>query len=102
MLCFCGISAEFGYQIRLDFRDYFHIEPSENCQNDFLEIRDGPWGYSDKLGRFCGNEFPPIITSKDQHLWLRFYSDESLEYRGFRAVYDFIKNPGMIRYLYLL
>ncbi|KAA0203054.1 hypothetical protein HAZT_HAZT007990 [Hyalella azteca] len=84
------VLTEFGYIIRVDFRDHFEIEPSENCENDFLEIRDGQHGYSDLVGRYCGSDFPPIITSQDRHLWLRFRSDESLEYKGFRAVYEFI------------
>ncbi|XP_018014242.2 neuropilin and tolloid-like protein 2 [Hyalella azteca] len=88
--CTLNIEAEFGYIIRVDFRDHFEIEPSENCENDFLEIRDGQHGYSDLVGRYCGSDFPPIITSQDRHLWLRFRSDESLEYKGFRAVYEFI------------
>lgn len=89
-LPFVCITAEFGYIIRVDFRDYFEMEPSDNCENDFLEIRDGAHGYSDLMGRYCGNTFPPIITSQDRYLWLRFRSDETLEYKGFRAVYEFI------------
>ena len=73
----------------MDFRDYFDIEESKNCTNDFLEIRDGAHGYSELIGRFCGSEFPRMITSQDRFLWLRFKSDETLEYRGFKAVYEF-------------
>lgn len=28
-----------GYQIRLDFRDKFRMEPSEDCKFDYLEVR---------------------------------------------------------------
>ena len=41
----------------------------------------------------CGSNFPPIITSSGRSLWLRFVSDGTIEYTGFRAVYDFIPNP---------
>ncbi|KAJ8975772.1 hypothetical protein NQ317_008282 [Molorchus minor] len=77
--------------ITLDFREYFEIEPSDNCQNDFLEIRDGPHGYNNQLAKLCGNTFPSRpITSSDRHLWIHFQSDENIEYRGFKAVFQFI------------
>ncbi|KAK7068343.1 Neuropilin and tolloid-like protein 2 [Halocaridina rubra] len=95
--CILTLRADYGYVIRIDFRDYFHLEPSENCEYDFLEIRDGAHGYSDLIDKFCGASFPQLITSKDQNLWLRFSSDENIEYRGFRAVYQYIKNTAIDR-----
>lgn len=92
--CVRIIEAPIDFIVRLDFRDYFAIEPSDDCKFDFLEIRDGAHGFSNKLGQFCGNEFPPIITSKDRHLWLHFKSDENIEYQGFMAVYEFIERPS--------
>ncbi|XP_064093246.1 LOW QUALITY PROTEIN: neuropilin and tolloid-like protein 1 [Macrobrachium nipponense] len=62
-----------------------------------LEIRDGAHAYSELIGKFCGDDFPPIITSKDNYLWLRFTSDENIQYRGFRAVYTFIKSVAVGR-----
>ncbi|XP_063908039.1 bone morphogenetic protein 1 homolog [Zophobas morio] len=81
--------------IRLDFRDYFEIEESSNCDNDFLEVRDGMHGYNTLLEKkFCGiNEFPPIIQSSDRYLWIHFKSDENIEYRGFRAVFEYVDRP---------
>jgi len=29
----------------------------------------------------------------DRYLWLRFHSDENIEYSGFKAVYQFIPRP---------
>ncbi|XP_042234472.1 neuropilin and tolloid-like protein 2 [Homarus americanus] len=92
--CILRLEAAYGYVIRIDFRDYFDMEPSEKCEFDFLEVRDGAHGYSDLKGRYCGHDFPPIITSKDSHLWLRFTSDETIEYKGFKAVYQYIENTG--------
>jgi len=84
-----AITAPDQQRVRLDFRDDFHIEPSEDCGNDQLEIRDGPFGYSRLVGRFCGTIRPPLIESTGGYLWLRFYSDDSIEYIGFRAVYEY-------------
>merc|ERR1719382_176110 len=64
--CFRTISADYGYFVRVDFRDFFRIEPPSNegrCDYDYLEIRDGDQGYSTEIGKFCGSDFPPIITS---------------------------------------
>ncbi|XP_037789988.1 neuropilin and tolloid-like protein 2 [Penaeus monodon] len=92
--CILRLEAEHGYVIRVDFRDYFHLEPSNKCEFDVLGVRDGAHGYSDLMGRFCGGTFPPIITSKDRYLWLKFISDDTIEYSGFRAVFSYIENKS--------
>ena len=63
-----------------------------------MEVRDGAHGYAELIDKFCGKTFPPIIMSKDQYLWLRFHSDDTLEYQGFKGVFEHIKNPR--EYLY--
>ena len=79
--------------IKLDFRDEFNIEESVDCKHDYLEVRDGQHGYSNLLGKFCGRKFPEEITSKSRFLWLRFNSDESIEYNGFKAVWTTVPRP---------
>ena len=49
--------------------------------------------YINFIGKFCGNKFPPIITSSGRSLWLRFTSDNTIEYQGFKIVYTSIPNP---------
>lgn len=93
LLC---VSARPGYQLKLDFRDSFYIEPSDECKFDYLEIRDGANGYDPLVGSYCGRSFPPIIISTGRALWLRFHSDENAEYSGFRAVYEEVKKPGVL------
>ena len=46
------------------------------------------------LARYCGRNFPPVITSSEGFLWLRFSSDETIEYSGFRGVYQFLPDIG--------
>ncbi|XP_034242072.1 uncharacterized protein LOC117645776 [Thrips palmi] len=91
--CVRRLTAEPGFLLQLDFRDTFHIEPSEGCRFDYLEVRDGAHGYSALRGQFCGQTFPPILTSTDRYLWLRFHSDENIEYSGFKAVYRTVPRP---------
>ncbi len=54
VICFRTLTADFGYFIRVDFRDGFKIEPPSNegrCDYDYLEIRDGGQGYSPLIGK---------------------------------------------------
>ena len=42
MLTSANYSANLGYFVRVDFRDYFNIEPPTNegnCDYDYLEVR---------------------------------------------------------------
>jgi len=94
--CFRTLNADYGYFVRVDFRDSFNIEPPSNeqsCDYDYLEVRDGDQGYSPLIGKYCGSFFPPVITSSGRSLWLRFVSDGTIEYTGFKAVYHYIPNP---------
>jgi len=86
----CRIAAPSGHRIRLDFRGEFHIETSEDCDYDYLQVVDGPFSYSPLIGRYCGRLQPPLIESTGRYLWLRFHSDDSIEYIGFHIVYEFI------------
>ncbi|CAK9821015.1 Neuropilin and tolloid-like protein 2 [Anthophora plagiata] len=91
--CVRVLEADKGMLLKLDFRDEFKLEESADCRYDFLEVRDGQHGYSNLLGNFCGTNFPPEITSKTRYLWLRFHSDDSIEGKGFKAVWTMIPRP---------
>lgn len=91
--CVKVLEAKEGMLLKLDFRDEFKLEGSADCRYDFLEVRDGQYGYSNLLGNFCGKNFPPEITSKTRYLWLRFHSDDSIEDKGFKAVWSMIPRP---------
>lgn len=88
-----AFAAPPNHLIKLDFRNVFNIELSPDCEFDYLEVHDGQHGFATELGRFCGTDFPPIIYSSDRYLWLRFHSDENIEYEGFQAVYEFLPRP---------
>ncbi|KAK5984674.1 CUB domain-containing protein, partial [Trichostrongylus colubriformis] len=57
------------------------------------EFRDGRYGFSPLIGRFCGMSIPRAeIRAKSGFLWIRFRSDELLEYKGFYASYDMVRS----------
>jgi hypothetical protein len=55
------------------------------CPYDFVEIFDGSHLTEDSLGRFCGREVPPALTSSSSWLSVRFVSDGDGANAGFRA-----------------
>ncbi|MGH0162881.1 UNVERIFIED_CONTAM: hypothetical protein FKN15_043819 [Acipenser sinensis] len=68
----------------LEFNE-FGMEQHQECAYDHLELYDGPNGKSPILGRFCGSKKPdPVITSGNK-MFLRFYSDASVQRKGFQA-----------------
>lgn len=94
------VTAPPGHIIKLDFRDWFQIEPSPGCKNDALEVRDGSYGFDRLLDKapYCGSQFPPELTSTDRNLWIHFESDENIEYKGFKAVYKYSPRPPNCKY----
>ncbi|XP_013137870.1 PREDICTED: uncharacterized protein LOC106102829 isoform X1 [Papilio polytes] len=92
--CTTTIEGPEGSVIKLTFVDIFHIEDHPDCAYDFLEIRDGEKGYSNTLGKFCGENFPPQITTTGPFAWLKFHSDGTIEYEGFHITVDIIQSPS--------
>lgn len=89
--CFYFLAAP-RQRIELTFDEHYYIEPSFECRFDHLEVRDGPFGFSPLIDRYCGVKSPPLIRSTGRFMWIKFSSDEELEGLGFRAKYSFI--PG--------
>ncbi|OXU31790.1 hypothetical protein TSAR_009458 [Trichomalopsis sarcophagae] len=91
--CYKVLEADPGMVLRVEFRDSFELEEHEKCENDYLDVHDGKYGYSRRLGKFC-RAFPfPEITSSTRYLWLHFRSDGSIQGTGFRAVWKMIPRP---------
>ncbi|XP_023248127.1 uncharacterized protein LOC106641909 [Copidosoma floridanum] len=91
--CFRVLEADPGMVLKVEFRDNFELEDQEKCSYDYLEVRDGKYGYSRLIGKFC-RAFPfPEITSSSRYLWLHFHSDSSIQGNGFRAVWNMIPRP---------
>ncbi|XP_029402807.1 neuropilin and tolloid-like protein 1 isoform X2 [Mus pahari] len=79
--------------IELYFDEKYSIEPSWECKFDHIEVRDGPFGFSPIIGRFCGQQNPPVIKSSGRFLWIKFFADGELESMGFSARYNFTPAP---------
>lgn len=79
----------------------FQLQPSSDCSNDYLEIREGH-STGALVGRFCGDSLPTNYTSITGHiLWIKFISDSSISGAGFRAVFSHCKSERRITLIFL-
>lgn len=72
------------------------MEAHLECAYDHIEIYDGRDAKSPSLGRFCGTKKPPPITSSGNKLFVRFFSDNSVQKKGFEASHAAGKKNGNI------
>uniref|UniRef100_H3A3G7 Neuropilin and tolloid like 2 n=1 Tax=Latimeria chalumnae TaxID=7897 RepID=H3A3G7_LATCH len=92
--CVYILEASPRQRIELTFDEPYYIEPSFECRFDHIEVRDGPFGFSPLINRYCGLKSPTLIRSTGRFMWIKFSSDEELEGLGFRAKYSFIPVPS--------
>ncbi|KAL5010260.1 hypothetical protein ScPMuIL_012565 [Solemya velum] len=88
--CVYLLSQPVGYRVSMVFTS-FDIEAGtsqDNCDFDYLEVRDGEGRDSPLIGRYCGNQMPPAVSSSQNFLWLKFVSDGATQNLGFRAIYN--------------
>jgi len=89
LTCEWHIEAPEGSVVELNL-GYIEIESNKECRYDKLRVWD------DSIERvLCGSGRPQIITSHGNSLHLRFTSDQSGRFGGFKATYKFkpIKVP---------
>ncbi|KAG2465194.1 LRP12 protein, partial [Polypterus senegalus] len=81
--CSWYIRANPGEIITISFQD-FEIESSHRCGSDWISI--GTYKNLDGY-KACGSSIPaPYISSQD-HIWIKFHSDDSTSGKGFRLSY---------------
>uniref|UniRef100_A0A673AMU3 Cubilin n=1 Tax=Sphaeramia orbicularis TaxID=375764 RepID=A0A673AMU3_9TELE len=86
--CIFKITVQVNMQILLNFTDFNLEGTAPACTYDFVEIRDGGYDTSPLIGKFCGDQSPPVLVSHSNRLWVRFRSDSTVTRRGFTAHWD--------------
>lgn len=84
--CTWVITAPEGFQVQLTTESFVFL----SCPGSFIEIKDGPTCSSPMIGKFCGNEKPPLeICSLGNSLWISFKynSTRDLEMNRFELMY---------------
>ena len=71
--CKYSINAPSNKQILLNF-DFFELERSTNCRNDYILITEGTEGDETSLGRYCGRRRPNTLrtTSGVLNIYFRY------------------------------
>lgn len=85
--CLWEIHLAEGYTMQLKPGDRFHLEESDGCTKDFLEVWD--W-VDDKwvlLGRKCGRQ-TPMFNSTTNKLRILFRSDNVTSFQGFKVTWN--------------
>lgn len=66
-----------------------NIFKSNNCETDYLEVRDGYYFKSPLIGRFCGKVSNEMITTQSSRMLLTYVNTHRSEgYRGFKAEFE--------------
>lgn len=88
--CIWKIKVAKNNKIILRFREFDVEGDSQDCpdNSDHAKVYNGLASWSPIIGRFCGREIPPSITSKSNVLRIEFQSNTQYAGRGFDAVYS--------------
>lgn len=70
------------------------IEAQPECAYDHLEVYDGRDAKAPVLGRFCGIKKPEPVVASGSRMFLRFYSDNSVQRKGFQASHSTGEAPA--------
>eukprot|EP00794_Sanderia_malayensis_P003627 gene3627-4141_t len=73
-------------KIQLRFSE-FNLEPSVDCEYDYIEIFDGHSREDHSLGKFCGQNVPDLIESTGERMLVVFTSDNADTRSGFEMVW---------------
>nr|XP_023021404.1 tolloid-like protein 2 [Leptinotarsa decemlineata] len=87
--CEWRITATHGERIVLNISN-LDIEKSPDCKIDYIEIRDGYWHKSPRLGLFCGTGQFHHITSSGSRMLVTYVAKNPKGRRGFTASYEAI------------
>lgn len=84
--CVWQLVAPTQFRITLTFQ-HFETEGNDVCKYDYVEVRSGLTSDSKLLGKFCGQELPPVISSQYNNMRIEFKSDNTVSKKGFKAAY---------------
>ncbi|KAL0113327.1 hypothetical protein PUN28_012468 [Cardiocondyla obscurior] len=84
--CVWKATAIAGEKLSIHFLERFDLSYSENCEREYVEIRDGGTDGSKLLGRFCKDVAPSSMTTTSNMMYIHFYTDVTEPKNGFKAV----------------
>ncbi|KAM4705286.1 LOW QUALITY PROTEIN: cubilin [Rhinophrynus dorsalis] len=84
--CYWLLKASGGSLLEIQF-EQFHLEPTSNCQTDYLAVYNGNSTNSPLLAHLCGNQLPEPIKSTASNMYVKLRTDHSISHSGFLATY---------------
>ena len=88
--CHWTVTLAAGYRIKLFF-PLVELEDrnslTDECDYDSVAVYDGNSQMDPLLGRWCGGEHPPSVTSKANKLLVVLNTDRNVARKGFSAAY---------------
>ncbi|KAI0233511.1 Cubilin [Lamellibrachia satsuma] len=84
--CVWVVETTTGNALNVSF-SHFSLEASDNCDYDYLELRDGMNATSPLIGKYCDSELPMPVTTNSSAIYVHFVSDDSVASYGFRLEY---------------
>ncbi|XP_062913270.1 bone morphogenetic protein 1-like [Mobula hypostoma] len=76
-----------GHRVKLAFNE-LDIEQHQECAYDHLELYDGKDAKAKVIGRFCGSKKPEPQISTLNRMFIKFFSDNSVQKKGFEATHS--------------
>lgn len=71
--CEWVISVYEGNRIAFGFNE-FDLDSDDNCNVEYVELRDGGLESSNLLGRYCKSA-PMVVIGSQEKMWLKYHSD---------------------------
>ncbi|KAJ8276925.1 hypothetical protein GJAV_G00069430 [Gymnothorax javanicus] len=84
--CYWTVNVNPGLLIQFAFGT-LNLEHHDNCNYDYLEIRDGLLANDPVIGKFCSTGSPAPVQTTGPSAWVHFHSDYSVSDRGFHITY---------------
>jgi len=87
------IKAATGHVIEIVFSDFI-LEAKSDCSADWVQVVDGDG--TELLKKSCGTTKPAKVTSKSNVVKIKFKSDSTYQYKGFRAEWKAVKKVAAV------
>ncbi|KAL7058505.1 hypothetical protein AAHC03_016360 [Spirometra sp. Aus1] len=92
--CTWLIEVPYEFSVVLTFES-FELGGQSDCLSDYVEVRNGFSEYSRLLRKVCGTDLPSPIRSTWNTMALRFFTDNAISGKGFRARFEKVLPPKM-------
>ncbi|XP_077973315.1 bone morphogenetic protein 1-like [Styela clava] len=76
-----------GHRVKVVLHE-FELETQPECAYDHLELYDGSDSDQTVLGRYCGSKKPGTIVATTSIMFIKFFSDASVQKRVFSATHQ--------------